>query len=137
METKKIYRINGKLFVAGNIHGAIRMFEQEYPFPNEVETVELVKDGDGCSLARVEEYENLRTEDDGYNYRDCCVDPNYIDSITLADEPHPIPTGGMEGYCKELSPDFADFIVRDEEPQGNFTAKKEVKADGDNDGLPF
>ena len=133
MKTKKIYRINGKLFVAGNIHGAIRIFEQEYPFPNEVETVELIKDGDGCSLAKVEEYENLRTEVGGYNYRDDCMDPSYIDSITLDDEPRPIPTDGMEGHCKELPP---DFIVCDEEPQGNFSIKKEEKI-SDNDGLPF
>lgn len=135
METKKIYRINGKLFVAGNIHGAIRLFEEAYPFPAEVETVELMKDDNGCSLATVEKYENLKTEDgDGYNYRDNCADPNYIGSITLDDEPHPIPTDGMEGYCKELP---TDFIIRDDEPQGNFTLKKEVKIEDDNDGLPF
>ena len=108
-EKKNVYRINGKLFVARNVENAIRMFREVYPFPDDVDSVEAVRDDQGFSLAYVEsnEYE-LK-----YEPKDRAMDPGYMESLTLSNEP--IPTEEMidgQCVCKELPP---DFIVRDDD----------------------
>lgn len=136
MTKKKVYLINGKLFVADNVDRAIMLFKKEYPFPDEVEEVTLVKDSHGFSLATVEEPCDSLGDFfvDPAMPRDNCVDPNYLNSITLDDEMSPIPVDFEPCVCKELPP---DFIIRDEEPQGNFTAKKEAKDEAYDGEMPL
>lgn len=95
--TTKIFQINGRLFVADNIGEAIRLFQDEYPFPNEVEEVQLIKGRDGSPLAYIEDAEANADLSGGYNF-DQCQDPNYIESLTIADEPIPV--------CKETPLDY-------------------------------
>lgn len=102
----RVFRINGILFVADSIEKAISLFHKEYPWPTEVEEVEAVKSRDGSPMAHIAEAE--QSEPDDYiayteeDFRDNNIDPNYIQSLTISDEP--IPT------CKELDPETLDQL---------------------------
>lgn len=92
--TTKVFQINGHLFVADTVEDAIKLFRKEYPFPNEVEEVQLIRGRNGSSLASIDdcgEGEKILN-----HYYDQCQDPNYIQSLTINDEPIQV--------CKEMPP---------------------------------
>ena len=73
---KKIFDINGKLFIADDVTFAIRMFEKVYPFPEEVKSVRLITDSEGSSLAVFACYED----------QEPCPNDSGLEGLTANDE---------------------------------------------------
>ncbi len=117
----RVFRINGMLFVADSIEKAISLFHKEYPWPTEVEEVEAVKSKDGSPMAHIAEDEQLEPDDyiayTEKDFRDNNIDPNYMQSLTISDEPVPtiqsqVTFEEIDDYlsgkasCKELPPEI-------------------------------
>lgn len=122
----KIFDINGQLFVADTVEDAIKLFREEYPFPNDIQFIHKVEGGGGSDLAYEKDYGVEPPH--GLSF-DGCQDPNYIQSLTISDEPIPVCEepyfDGDDKMCNHVCDRFEPSLEELNEILDSETAKKD------------